>query len=73
MDQRLDREEKLKDEFLEFKSIEGQPVFLRRSSVGAFEVVPATQRVEGHIKVYVEGHKFLIQASKEDFLKQLNG
>lgn len=63
----------MKDEFLEMKSIEGQSVFLRRSSVGAFEIVPDTQRAAGHIKVYVEGHKFLIQMSKEDFLKQLNG
>lgn len=61
----------MKTGFIELKSTEGQTVFVRPSAVGAFEVVPPTQRVEGHIKVYAEGHKFLIQIEKEELLKRL--
>lgn len=63
----------MKDGFVELKSTENQMVYVRKSAVGAFEVVPASTRVEGHIKLYVSGQKFLIQVDKDDLLRQLNG
>lgn len=63
----------MKDGFIELKSTEGLMVYVRRSAVGAFEVVPSTQRVEGHIKIYVGGQKFLVAIEKDELLKQLNG
>ena len=61
------------DGFIELKSTENQALYVRRSAVSAFEVVPASVRVEGHIKLYVSGFKFLVQVEKEELLKQLNG
>lgn len=63
----------MKDDFVELKSTEKQTVYVRKSSVGAFEVVPASQHVEGHIKLYVEGFKFLVKGNAEELLQQLNG
>lgn len=58
--------------FIELKSTEGQMVFVRKEAVGAFEVVPASNRVEGHIKIFIGGFKFLVQIEKDELLKQLN-
>lgn len=63
----------MQNDFIELKSTENQTVFVRREAVGAFEVVPASNRVEGHIKIFVDGFKFLVQADKDELLKQLNG
>jgi hypothetical protein len=63
----------MSDPFIELVSTENQTVFVRKSSVGAFEVVPASNRVDGHIKLYVGGFKFLIQIDKDELLKKLNG
>lgn len=62
----------MQSDFIELKSTENQTVFIRREAVGAFEVVPASNRVEGHIKIFIGGFKFLIQADKDELLKQLN-
>lgn len=62
----------MKDEFIELKSTESQSIFVRPEAVGAFEVVEASNRVEGHIKLYVGGYKFLIQIDKDELLKRLN-
>ena len=61
------------DNFIEFKSTDQQTVYIRKAAVQAFEVVPSSQRVEGHIKVYVGGFKFLLQIDKDELLKKLNG
>lgn len=61
----------MSEDFIELKSTEGQSVFVRREAVSAFEVVPASNRVEGHIKIFIGGFKFLIQIDKENLLKQL--
>jgi hypothetical protein len=61
----------VKDGFIELKSTENQTVFVRKSAVGAFEVAPPTTHIEGHIKLYVGGQKFLVQADKNELLKQL--
>lgn len=58
--------------FLELKSTENQTVYVRREAVGAFEVVPASNRVEGHVKIFIGGFKFLIQGDKDELLKQLS-
>ena len=63
----------MKDGFIELKSTENQTIFVRKSSaIGAFEVAPPTTHVEGHIKIYVGGQKFLVQMDKSELLKQLN-
>lgn len=61
------------NEFIELKSTENQTLYVRPEAVGAFEVVPASNRVEGHIKLYVDGFKFSVQIEKDELLKQLNG
>lgn len=59
------------NEFMELKSTENQTVFVRPEAVGAFEIVPASQRVEGHVKLYVQGFRFLVQIEKEELLNKL--
>lgn len=58
-------------EFIELKSTENQVIFVRKDAVGAFEVVPASARVEGHIKLFIGGFKFLVQGDKDELLKKL--
>lgn len=60
------------NDFIELKSTENQTVFVRRDAIGAFEVVEASNRVEGHIKLFVSGFKFLVQTQKEELLQKLN-
>jgi len=60
------------NEFLELKSTEGQSVYVRPEAVGAFEVVPASNRVDGHVKLFVSGFKFTVQISIEDLLQRLS-
>jgi hypothetical protein len=62
----------MKDSFIELKSTENQTIFVRKSAVGAFEVAPPTTHVEGHIKLYVGGQKFLVNTDKNDLLNKLN-
>ncbi len=62
----------MKDGFIELKSTEGhQVISVRKAAIDAFEVVPASARVEGHIKIYVGGHKFLVRIEEEELIKQL--
>jgi hypothetical protein len=63
----------MSEEFVELKSTENQTVFVRPEAVGAFEVVPASQRVEGHVKLFIQGFKFSIQIEKDELLKKLKG
>lgn len=60
------------DVFVELKSTENQTVFLRPEAISGFEIVPASNRVEGHIKIFVSGFKFLVQIEKDELLKKLN-
>lgn len=60
-----------KKEYFEVKTTDNQTLFVRQSAVGAFEVVPSSTRVEGHLKVYVGGFKFLVKEEPEEFLKKL--
>jgi hypothetical protein len=62
----------MESEFVELKSTDGQVVYVRPQAVGALEVVPASARVDGHIKVYVGGFKFLIQADPDELLGKLS-
>ena len=57
--------------FIELKSTENQTVFLRPEAITGFEVVAASNRAEGHIKVFVAGFKFLVQIEKDELLKKL--
>jgi hypothetical protein len=63
----------MQDEFVELKSTENQTVYVRPEAVGAFEVVPASNRVEGHVKIFIGGFKFLVQIEKDELLRKLNG
>jgi hypothetical protein len=57
--------------FIELKSTENQTIYVRKANVGAFEVVPASAHVEGHIKLYIGGYKFLVQIDKDELIKLL--
>jgi len=60
-------------DFVELKTTENQLLYVRKEQVGAFEVVPPSVRVEGHIKLFIGGFKFLVQGDKDELLKKLNG
>lgn len=60
-------------DFIELQTTENQTLYVRRESVGAFEVVPASARVEGHIKLFIGGFKFLVQGNKDELLRKLTG
>lgn len=62
----------MQDGFLELKTTENQTIFIRPEQVGAFEVVPASQRVEGHIKIYIGGFKYSVSIEKDELIKKLN-
>ncbi len=62
-----------KAKFIELKSTDNTVVYMRPEAVQAFEVVPASARVEGHVKIFVSGFKFLIQTEKEELLQKLSG
>jgi hypothetical protein len=58
--------------FIELKTTENQTLHVRPEQVGAFEVVPASNRVEGHVKLFIGGYKFLIQIEKDELMKLLS-
>lgn len=62
----------MKSSFIELKSTENQLVYLRPEAILGFEVVPSSQRAEGHVKIFVGGFKFLIQIEKDELLTKLN-
>jgi hypothetical protein len=62
----------MKNGFIELKSTEGQTILVRKDAIGAIEVAPPTTHVEGHVKIYVGGQKFLVQMDKNDLLNKLN-
>lgn len=59
------------NDFVELKSTENQLVYIRPEAITAFEVVPASARVEGHVKIYVNGFKFTVQIDKDELLRKL--
>jgi len=63
----------MNSEFLELKSTDSTTVFVRRNAISAFEVVPSSARVDGHVKIFVGGFKFLINIDKEQLLAKLAG
>lgn len=63
----------MNQDFLELKTTENQLIYIRPEQVGAFEVVPASQRVEGHIKIFIGGFKYTVQIEKDELIKKLKG
>ncbi len=61
----------MQDGFVELKTTENQTIYIRPDQVGAFEVVPASQRVDGHIKLFIGGFKYTVAIEKEELLKKL--
>ncbi len=60
-------------EFVELKTTENQTLFVRKEAVGAIEIVPASARVDGHIKLYMGAFKFLVTGEdKDSLLSKLN-
>lgn len=59
------------NDFIELKSTDSTIVFLRKSAISGFEVVTASARVEGHIKIFVAGFKFLVAIEKDELLAKL--
>ncbi len=62
----------MSSEFVELISTDNQKLFVRKASVAAVEVVTPSARVEGHIKIYAAGFKFLIQEELEELLRKLS-
>lgn len=62
----------MSQEFVELTTTDNQKLFVRKELVGALEVVTPSARVEGHIKLYTAGYKFLIQDEVEDLLRKLS-
>ncbi len=60
------------NEFVELKTTENQTIYVRKDSIGGFEVVNSSAHVEGHIKLFIGGFKFLVQGNKEDMLAKLS-
>lgn len=59
------------DKFIQLKTIDNQVLYVRPSAISAFEVVTPSSRVEGHLKVYVSGFKFLVKEEEADFLAKV--
>jgi hypothetical protein len=59
-------------EFVELTSTDNQKLFVRKETVAALEVVTPSARVEGHIKLYAAGFKFLVQGEIEELLRKLS-
>lgn len=57
-------------EFVELKTTENQTLYVRPEAVGAIEIVPASARVDGHIKLYMGAFKFLVTGEDKDSLIQ---
>lgn len=57
-------------EFVELRTTENQTLFVRPEAVGAIEIVPASARVDGHIKLYMGAFKFLVSGEDKDSLMQ---
>ncbi len=57
--------------FIEVKTTDNQSVALHVNSIIAIEVVPASVRVDGHIKVFVSSFKWQVQEDPEKFLQRL--
>jgi len=62
----------MSNEFVEVTSTDNLKVFVRKEAVAALEVVTPSARVEGHIKLYTAGFKFLIQGEIEELLRKLS-
>lgn len=60
-----------KKDFVEVKTTDNQTLYVHPNHIGAFEVVQGSQRVEGHLKVYIGGFKFLVKEEAEEFLKKV--
>ena len=60
-------------DFIELKTTENQTIYIRPEQVGAFEVVPASQRVDGHIKIFIGGFKYTVKIEKDELIKKLKG
>lgn len=60
-------------DFIELKTTENQTLYIRRELVGAIEIVPASARVDGHIKLYMGAFKFSVTGEdKDSMLKKLS-
>jgi hypothetical protein len=62
----------MSNEFVEVTSTDNQKLYVRKELVGALEVVTPSARVEGHIKLYTAGFKFLIKDEIEELLRKLS-
>ena len=61
----------MKPKFIELKTTEGQSLWIRPDALSAIEPGVASQRVEGHVKIYIDGFKFVIAEDKDQVLKKV--
>lgn len=61
----------MKPKFIELKTTEGTPLWIKPEALTALEPTVASQRSEAHVKIYIDGFKFLIAEDKEQIMKKL--
>ena len=54
-------------DFIKITTKDKTPTYIRKSQVTAVEIVPATSRAEGFLKVYVPGYHFSLNMDLEEF------
>lgn len=57
--------------FVELKTTEGQSLWIKPDALSAIEEGVTSQRVEGNVKIYIDGFKFLIAENKDQILKKV--
>lgn len=57
--------------YLELKTTDNTTIFVRKESVAVVEESPPSSRVEGHVKVFVAGFKFLVKGKAQEILSLL--
>lgn len=62
----------MKPRFIELKTTEGTSLWIRPEALSAMEPGVASQRAEGHLKIYIDGFKFLIAEDKDQLMKKID-
>ena len=56
---------------MKLKTTDSQLVQIRLTSVGALEEVTGTSRSSGHLRIYVGGYRFSVEAKMEEVMEIL--
>ncbi len=58
-------------DFVELKTTDNTNIWVRKEAVVVIEESPPSSRVEGHVKVFVGGFKFLIKGTLKEVMPLL--